>query len=112
MGVYALAMSVGFMLAFPAVGALVLAQGWRSAWAAIGIGLVAVIAPVAWMFTRSTPDERGEEMDGEAAAARPARCQSATDATLAEALAIAGVLGVRAGQLALRPRRLRHRPLQ
>ena len=29
MGVYALVMSVGFMLAFPAVGALVLARGWR-----------------------------------------------------------------------------------
>ena len=36
MGVYALVTSVGFMLAFPATGALVQARGWRVAWAAIG----------------------------------------------------------------------------
>ena len=53
MGVYALAMSIGFMLAFPAVGAVVLSQGWRVAWAAVGIALLLVLAPVAWLFDRS-----------------------------------------------------------
>ena len=38
MGVYALAMSIGFMIAFPAVGAVVHASGWRVAWAGIGAG--------------------------------------------------------------------------
>jgi MFS family permease len=65
--VYAVAMSVGFMLAFPAVGALVLASGWRTAWSTIGVFLVAILAPVAWFFARSTPDDIGEEMDGKAA---------------------------------------------
>ena len=34
MGVYALVMSIGFMAAFPAVGAAIQASGWRVAWAA------------------------------------------------------------------------------
>ena len=41
MGVYALAMSIGFMAAFPAVGAAVAASGWRAAWAGIGWALAA-----------------------------------------------------------------------
>src|SRR5262245_22524229 len=52
MGVYALVMSVGFMIAFPAVGALVLAQGWRVAWASVGGALVFGLAPVAWLLVR------------------------------------------------------------
>jgi MFS family permease len=64
MGVYAVAMSVGFMLAFPAVGAVVLASGWRAAWSAVGLFLVAVLTPVAWLYTRSTPQQVGDELDG------------------------------------------------
>jgi MFS family permease len=66
MAVYAVAMSVGFMLAFPAVGALVQASGWRVAWATIGVALVVGLAPVAWFFDRSSPDTIGLEVDGEA----------------------------------------------
>jgi MFS family permease len=69
MGVYAVAMSVGFMIAFPAVGAVVIASGWRAAWVAIGMFLVAVLAPVAWVLVRSTPEDIGEEMDGREATA-------------------------------------------
>ena len=47
MAVYAVAMSVGFMLAFPIVGGLVLTAGWRNAWAAVGVFLVAVVGPLA-----------------------------------------------------------------
>jgi MFS family permease len=83
MGVYAVAMSVGFMLAFPAVGALILASGWRTAWSAIGVFLVAVLAPVAWFFTRSTPQDVGEDMDGNAA---EVRSPSLRQHTLADAL--------------------------
>src|SRR5688572_16889425 len=35
MAIYAVVMSVGFMLAFPLIGALVQARGWRVGWAAI-----------------------------------------------------------------------------
>jgi MFS family permease len=64
MAVYAFLMSVGFMLAFPAVGSLVLARDWRYAWAAIGVSLIAVVAPVAWLVGRSTPEDIGSELDG------------------------------------------------
>jgi len=64
MGIYALVMSIGFMIAFPIVGAIVLARGWRMAWAAIGVALLGVVAPIAWLFGRSTPESVGEEMDG------------------------------------------------
>jgi len=60
MGVYALVMSVGFMLVFPAVGALVLSRGWRFAWASIGVALVLVVAPVAWTFVRPDPGANAE----------------------------------------------------
>jgi MFS family permease len=89
MGVYAVAMSVGFMLAFPAVGAMVLSAGWRAAWAAIGVSLMVVLAPAAWWLVRSRPEDVGEEIDGapqasELAASPAARAETA--ATLADAL--------------------------
>jgi MFS family permease len=90
MGVYSVAMSVGFMLAFPAVGALVLASGWRVAWSAIGLFLVAVLTPVAWMYTRSRPEDIDDVIDGSLAATPAARAAAAVpgqeSATFAEAL--------------------------
>lgn len=85
MGVYAVSMSVGFMLAFPAVGAMVLASGWRSAWGLIGVFLIAVLAPVAWMYVRSTPEEIGEEMDGGAGGRREPVALGADDRGIASA---------------------------
>lgn len=82
MGIYALVMSVGFMLAFPAVGALVLARGWRFAWASIGAALILGLAPVAWLLVRPEP-ESGAELEIEAA---DLAGEAATDATLASAL--------------------------
>jgi len=82
MGIYALVMSVGFMLAFPAVGALVLARGWRFAWASIGAALILGLAPVAWLLVRPEP-ESGAELEIEAA---DLPGEAATDATLASAL--------------------------
>ena len=64
MAVYSLLMSIGFMAAFPLVGAMVEAYGWRRAWAGIGIALVAGLAPLAWTFVRSEPADVGEEIDG------------------------------------------------
>ena len=55
MGVYSLVLSVGFMLAFPAVGAIVQAQGWRVAWAWVGAALVFGLAPLAWLSCGVTP---------------------------------------------------------
>jgi len=82
MGIYAFVMSVGFMIAFPLVGALVLSRGWRAAWGAIGVSLVVGLAPVAWFLVRREP-ESNDELD---APAMDRRASSSTDSTLAAAL--------------------------
>jgi MFS family permease len=64
MGVYALVMSIGFMAAFPAVGAAVQASGWRIAWGGVGLALVVVLAPLSWLLVRSTPESVGLQVDG------------------------------------------------
>jgi MFS family permease len=64
MAIYALVMSIGFMVAFPLVGAVVQSYGWRFAWGAIGVSLLLVLAPVAWRFDRSSPEAMGLEVDG------------------------------------------------
>jgi MFS family permease len=60
MGVYALVMSIGFMLAFPAVGAIVQARGWRTAWASVGAALIVVLAPLAYLLVRPDPEPNAE----------------------------------------------------
>src|SRR5688500_7642780 len=85
MAIYAVVMSVGFMAAFPAVGALVQTGGWRMAWAAVGLFLVVLLAPAAWLFDRSSPEAIGLDVDGGGAAAADAELPHA-NATLGEAL--------------------------
>jgi MFS family permease len=84
MAVYAVVMSVGFMAAFPLVGALVIARGWRFAWAMVGGALVAGLAPLAWLLVRSSPEDIGVEVDGDAD--REPSGEAAATSTLGEAL--------------------------
>jgi MFS family permease len=77
MAMYAFVMSVGFMLAFPLVGSMVVTSGWRVAWGAVGAGLVFGLAPIAWLLVRSTP----AELDGEDHAQRASVDEDAPDAT-------------------------------
>jgi MFS family permease len=63
MGIYAVVMSIGFMIAFPIVGAVVQARGWRTAWLGIGIALVAGLTPLAWIVVRTRPEAIGAEAD-------------------------------------------------
>ena len=69
MGIYAVVMSIGFMTAFPMVGAAVSRSGWRTAWAGVGLALVFVLAPVFALFVRSIPKDApaGEFPEGAAA---------------------------------------------
>jgi MFS family permease len=64
MAVYSIVMSIGFMIAFPVVGALVQEWGWRSAWLSIGVALVAGLGPLAYMVVRPTPETMGLAPDG------------------------------------------------
>ena len=52
MAVYGVVLSVGFMIAFPIVGWAVQRSGWRSAWFAVGLALLAALAPLSWLVVR------------------------------------------------------------
>lgn len=66
MAVYSVAISVGFMAAFPLVGSAVQAWGWRAAWLGVGVVIGAVLAPMAAVIVRRTPESVGLEPDGDA----------------------------------------------
>ncbi|HEX5891171.1 MAG TPA: MFS transporter [Pyrinomonadaceae bacterium] len=66
MAVYTIALSIGFMLAFPLIGAIVLANGWRTAWWIIGLALLFGLAPLALLLVRRSPESCSIEPDGEA----------------------------------------------
>jgi MFS family permease len=85
MAVYTVALSVGFMVAFPVVGAAVLRYGWRAAWTAVGLSLLLGLVPLGWLFVRRSPEACGLQPDGE----RPAEKGVAEEAggyTLRQAL--------------------------
>ncbi len=81
MAIYTIALSVGFMLAFPLIGAIVLASGWRTAWWIVGLALLVGLAPLALILVRRSPESCLVELDGE-----PADRHLQTDYTLAQAL--------------------------
>lgn len=66
MAVYSIALSVGFMIAFPVIGALVQFWGWRAAWLFIGVVLVAGLAPLGWLLAKRNPEAMGLQPDGDA----------------------------------------------
>lgn len=73
MAVYSVIISIGFMAAFPLVGAAVQAWGWRAAWMGIGVALTLVLAPLAMLVVRRNPESIGLLPDGpvEAGFSRP-----------------------------------------
>jgi MFS family permease len=69
MGAFSLLVGIGFIAAFPAVGAAVLAHGWRAAWAGIGWVILLVGTPAAFAIVRNGPEDRGLSFEPPAAAA-------------------------------------------
>ena len=72
MAIYSIVMSIGFMIAFPIVGALVQSHGWRTAWLAVAVVLLLVIAPLGWLLpgrgrmpAEMTPTPSTESGDGD-----------------------------------------------
>lgn len=65
MGVYTIVLSIGFMLAFPVVGAMVINNGWRSAWIAVGLAILLGLAPLGWLLVRRSPEACGLSPDGQ-----------------------------------------------
>jgi MFS family permease len=75
MAIYTVVMSVGFMIAFPVVGAVIQSGGWRVAWWRVGLALLVVLAPLAWLVVRRSPEAVGiaadvEQLAGPADASR------------------------------------------
>ena len=88
MAIYSIALSVGFMAAFPLVGWLVQAWGWRAAWLAVGCALVAGLAPLSWLIVRRSPAAIGLAPDGEQSGKRQDQMpDDLTGHTWSEALA-------------------------
>ena len=56
MAIYSVVLSVGFMIAFPVVGSLVQSRGWRAAWFAVGVGILAGLVPLGLLFVRRNPE--------------------------------------------------------
>jgi MFS family permease len=83
MAVYSIALSIGFMLAFPLIGEIVLVRGWRAAWWIIGLTLLVGLAPLALLLVRRSPEACSIEPDGEPA---DLSNEQPTDYTLREAL--------------------------
>lgn len=83
MAVYTIALSIGFMLAFPLIGAIVLANGWRTAWWIVGLALLFGLVPLALLLVRRSPESCSIDPDGE-----PIEISNElpTDYTLREAL--------------------------
>src|SRR5580693_2007563 len=81
MGVFALLVGIGFIAAFPSVGAAVLKYGWRASWGTVGWVLLILVAPLSWLIIRNKPEDRGLELDG---VSEPA--PALTDLTTSEAL--------------------------
>src|SRR4029079_8597570 len=80
MAIYTVALSIGFVLAFPLIGGIVLANGWRTAWWIIGLTLLIGLAPLSLLLVRRSPESVSIEPDGE-----PSLDQhSASDYTLTE----------------------------
>ncbi len=64
MAAFSVAMSIGFMMAFPLVGTLVQSWGWRAAWLTVGCGVL-LLAPVSVAFVRRGPEACGLLPDGD-----------------------------------------------
>jgi sugar phosphate permease len=65
MGVYSAIVAIGFIAAIPSLQYAVQQSGWRNVWMWIGWALVAVLAPLAWLLVRKTPESQGLVVDGE-----------------------------------------------
>lgn len=86
MAIYSIALSIGFMAAFPIMGALVSSHGWRFSWGALGWALVFVLAPVGWLLARPAPRDAELAASGESSPAATAPGDSLTSATWGQAL--------------------------
>lgn len=65
MAIYSVTLSVGFMIAFPVVGSIVQSSGWRAAWFAVGVAILAGLVPLAVLAVRKNvePGTQNPELE-------------------------------------------------
>ena len=63
MAVYTILLSIGFMMAFPIVGATVIGSGWRVAWAGIGGAILLILVPAALLLVRRAAESGEVSLD-------------------------------------------------
>jgi MFS family permease len=56
MAVYTVVLSIGFMLAFPLIGTMVIDSGWRKTWWTVGLALMFGLAPLSLLLVRKSPE--------------------------------------------------------
>ena len=56
MAVYTVVLSIGFMLAFPLIGNMVIESGWRKTWWTVGLVLMFGLAPLSFLLVRNSPE--------------------------------------------------------
>ncbi|MEN9636249.1 MAG: hypothetical protein RL077_4653 [Verrucomicrobiota bacterium] len=78
MAVYSVALSIGFMAAFPLLGYLIGTAGWRYAWAAIGWSLLLGLTSIGLLLLRRRPDDDGLGLENAPTADTPSEVPSAT----------------------------------
>jgi MFS family permease len=89
MAVYTVVLSVGFMLAFPLIGAIVIESGWRRTWWIIGLALMFGLAPMAWLLVRNSPESCSLQPDVDDAGAQ-VKDNTAISFTLKQAMLTPG----------------------
>jgi len=65
MAVYTIVLSIGFMVAFPLIGAMVLKSGWRVTWWTVGVTLLFGLAPLSFLLVRRSPEAGAMQLGGE-----------------------------------------------
>lgn len=75
LGIVTAANSVGAAIVVPIVAYLITTIGWRGAWMALGLALIAIVLPPVFLFMRNTPESMGLRPDGDAPDDAPAESQ-------------------------------------
>ena len=121
MAVYSVALSIGFMMAFPVVGSLVQSRGWRAAWFAVGAAILAGLVPLALLVVRAagSPESHRRRSDFPARSRNPEPEPGTGTRNLepagyypARSASYTCVLGLCDRLCAVRPRRVGHRLVQ
>jgi MFS family permease len=86
MGVYAVLVGIGFVIAFPTVGYAVMRIGWRPVWSSLGWMIGGGLGAIGWLLVRRSPESIGLQPDGTAAAHADTSDDSELSLTLGQAL--------------------------